>query len=128
MEISKMLTLSTSHVTEATLTKLESEATDNNYPCLSVYKKEDFGYIIYIDKHAYNRDHAGDYLPGDLRTVVAFTIETGCNILCLDCDGEELVCIPHYEYTSDTQDGMIGSIQTCICGGEILGAMFIPRR
>ena len=128
MEISKMLTLSTSHVTEATLTKLEAEATDNNYPCLSVYKKEDFGYIIYIDKHAYNRDHAGDYLPGDLRTVVAFTIETECNILCLDCDGEELVCIPHYEYTSNTQDDKVGSIQTCICGGEILGAMFIPRR
>lgn len=118
MEISKMLTLSTSHVTDKTLKLLNTEANGNNFPCLAVYKKEDYGYFIYIDKDAYIRDHSN--MPGDLNTVVSFAIETGCNILCLDCDGEELVCLPHYEYWDNHDTKPVTSSELCYCGGQLL--------
>lgn len=128
MEISKMLTLSTSHVTDATLKSLDTEAEGNNYPCLGVYKKEDFGYFIYIDKDQYIQSSGGGDMPSDLRTVISFTIEAGCDILCLDSDGPELVCIPHYEYAHDRRNGIDGSQQLCFCGGELIGKTFVNYR
>lgn len=122
MEISKMLTLSTSHVTDKTLKLLDTEASGNNFPCLGVYKKEEYGYFIYIDKDAFHKENGNPNsdMPGDLVTVIAFTLEAGCNILCLDCDGDELVCLPHYEYKSYSANDSNVSDELCYCGGVLI--------
>lgn len=122
MEINKMLTLCTSHVTDQTLRLLDKDATGNNFPCLGIYKKEDYGYFIYIDKKAFCEQKAcsPDSLPADLVAVIAFTIEAGCDILCLDGDGEELVCLPHYEYHRHSDIANSVSDELCYCGGKLL--------
>lgn len=123
MEISKMLTLCTSHVTDQTLQLLDKDSTDNNFPWLSIYKKEDYGYFIYIvDKKTFCKQKASspNSLPADLVTVIAFTIEAGCDILCLDSDGEELVCLPHYEYQRHSNIANSVSDELCYCGGKLL--------
>lgn len=50
MNITKMLTISTAHITRETEKKLRVESYSNNM-CLSVYDKEGYGYWIYIDPY-----------------------------------------------------------------------------
>lgn len=128
MEISKMLTICTSHLTDATLKSLDKEAEGNNYPCIGVYKKEDYGYFIYIDKNAYRTVAGYNEMPADLRTVISFTIEAGCDILCLDSDGEELICLPHYEYESVTVGQDKVSNEQCFIGGTLIHTETLPYR
>ena len=51
MDITKVLTISTAHITEETDRKLQDESEVNNM-CISVYDKSDYGYWIYIDPYA----------------------------------------------------------------------------
>ena len=128
MEISKMLTLCTNHVTDKTLRLLDDDANANDFPCLSIYKKEDYGYFIYINKNEFRNQCAHGNMPGDLIAVISFTIESGCDILCLDSDGEELVCLPHYEYFDTRVNGHDVSRELCYCGGNLIGEKFTDYR
>lgn len=128
MEISKMLTICTNHVTDQTLRRLDEAATENNFPCLSIYKKEDYGYFIYINKNEFRKECAHGDMPGDLIAVLSFAIESGCDILCLDSDGEELVYLPHYEYIDARVCGLDVSREFCYCGGHLIGEKFTDYR
>ena len=97
MEISKMLTISTAHVKEHTLMLLACEPTSNRFPFIGVYPKSGYGYFVYIDKDAFAQVREHDDVPHDLAAVIDFTIEAGCDILCLDCDGGELKELATYE-------------------------------
>ena len=82
MEIARMWTLSTAHITEKTdrwLTKQVKEPTEG----LCVYKKTG-GYFIYVPD---DFDYEEMNLPEDIETIIAFAI--GCEIdwICLDSDG-----------------------------------------
>ena len=78
LDIQKTLTISTARITPET-----------NELCLSVYRKEDYGYYITItDQIDYN------LLPTELAKIIQFTKDVGCSILCLDCDGP---IIPYLE-------------------------------
>lgn len=82
MEIARMWTLSTAHITEKTdrwLTKQVKEPTEG----LCVYKKTG-GYFIYVPD---DFDYEEMNLPEDIETIIAFAI--GCEVdwISLDSDG-----------------------------------------
>lgn len=86
MEIDKMLTISTGHITEKTVCKLDIEA-EVNVMYLCVYKKADFGWFVYVPEDL--EDISYD-IPNDLMECLLFAKENDCAWLCLDCDGEEI--------------------------------------
>lgn len=95
MEITKMLTISTMHVTEETYGKLAAEAdglfiSNLNLP---VYRKDDYGFFICAFDAEFN-----DNLPDDLRTCLNYALKHDCSWLCLDCDGEIMADLQKYEW------------------------------
>lgn len=98
-EITKMLTLSTAHITEETAKRLEKDPDDNNLG-LSVYSKSNFGFFIYFRDIDGNlpKEYTNDDFPEDLYKCILLAHELGCEILCLDCDGEETELLEKYDW------------------------------
>ena len=89
MEISKMLTVSTAHITQET-----SELLDNDKLSIVVYPKSEYGWFILVcDWDEYENE-----LPKDLKKFLMLAEDQGCNWLCLDCDGEVLGFLDVYEW------------------------------
>lgn len=98
LDIQKVLTLSTAHIKESTANRLDRDPDDNNLG-LCVYQKADYGYFIYLD--AITPELMAQYsesIPRDLYDCIGLALSVGCNILCLDCDGEELPFLPTYDW------------------------------
>ena len=92
MEITKMLTLSTAHITKDTAKLLEVEPnTDEMQLC--VYNKADFGWFIYVNDFLEDRG-----IPDDLYKCLELAKENDCNWLCLDCDGDVVDELEVYEW------------------------------
>ncbi len=90
MEISRMLTLSTAHISKETADKLG----DQNSISLWIYDKVGYGWFIYIpDEHDLSTD-----IPDDLLIVVQFAKQMDIGIVCLDCDGNTLDQLPTYDW------------------------------
>ena len=93
LEITKMLSLSTIHISKATSEKLQAEP-DTNEMGLTVYEKigsgESYGWFLYLDAEwtcGYNREAVENgQIPKDLAACMALANDTGCTVLCLDCD------------------------------------------
>jgi hypothetical protein len=84
LEIDKMLTLSTSHLTEKTVTwYLETNNSE-----LVVFPKKDYGYFIFIGSD-YVEELYKD-IPNDLVEVIKFALKKDCAWLCLDRDAEQI--------------------------------------
>lgn len=92
MEISKCLTISTSHVKESTMLMLEQEVISSN-PSLCVYEKKAFGFWVHIPESGVE---LSSELPVDLLTCIKLAIDNDCEWLCLDRDGEVLNELPDY--------------------------------
>lgn len=92
MDITKMLTISTAHITEETATKLDLEANTDDMQ-LSVYLKADYGWLVYVNKDLDNRN-----IPDDLRKCLELAKANDCEWLCLDCDGEIVDGLDVYEW------------------------------
>lgn len=90
MDITRILTISTAHITEETDKKLQDNS-EFNLMALSVYKKEDYGYWIYVDSPC-------DDVPEDLKQCLELALKYDCQWLCLDCDGEEVPELPTYDW------------------------------
>lgn len=104
MEITKMLTISTAHMKPSTHKELirasdpHFQSTcvfDYNIP-FAVYRKGDYGFIIYITEDTMDRAIIGELCPRDLLKAAIFAGEHECNILCLDRDGEILPELTDY--------------------------------
>lgn len=95
MDISKVLTISTAHITEETDRKLQDNS-ELNLMDLSVYEKGEYGYWIYIDPLDILMCHAN--IPEDLLNCIKFARQNDCRWLCLDCDGEVVPELPTYEW------------------------------
>lgn len=95
MDITKVLTISTAHITEETDRKLQDESEVNNM-CISVYDKAEYGYWIYIDP--YDRLMCNENIPADLLNCIELARQNDCRWLCLDCDGEEVSELTTYEW------------------------------
>lgn len=85
MDITKCLTLSTGHVSEDTIKKLEEEP-DTNEMNLSVYPKGEYGFWIYCSDTLIDYP---EHIPNDLWACMLLANKNDCKWLCLDCDGEE---------------------------------------
>ena len=96
MEITKMITLSTAHITENTAKKLDSDPTTN---CLGlcVYKKSEYGWYITIDRNSIFKAEI-QTIPHDLARLILFARDLDCETLCLDCDAEEIPYFETYEW------------------------------
>ena len=91
--ITKMVTISTAHISEKTAHLLDVEAQENNLE-ICVYNKADFGwYIIIDDEIKRNTD-----LPKDLYKAVQFASDIECQTLCLDCDGTVIGFLDKYDW------------------------------
>lgn len=87
-EASRMLTLSTAHISGDTAGKLEREP-ELNAMGISVYTKsagegEGYGWFVYLPS-----DVTDKRIPPDLKRCLARARALGCSVLCLDCDGPE---------------------------------------
>ena len=92
LEITKMLTLSTAHITEDTNRLLIIEPYTDGMQ-LSVFTKADFGWFIYVNDDLENRS-----IPDDLKACLELAKENGCKWLCLDCDGDTVDELEEYEW------------------------------
>ena len=92
LEVSKMLTVSTAHITEDTNRLLANEPYTDGMQ-LSVFEKADFGWFIYVNDDLENRN-----IPDDLRACLELAKENGCKWLCLDCDGDTVDELEEYEW------------------------------
>jgi hypothetical protein len=86
-EISKMLTLSTAHVSEDSAQMLAFG--DTRLPVM--FAKRDYGWFIWCNGE-------GSEPPPDLAACIAKARALGCDWLCLDRDGETVGDLPTYEW------------------------------
>ena len=95
MEISKMVTVSTCHISEETNNML---ADKNNSLPISVYDKTDYGWFIYMPADKDNDADVLKALPTDLAVLFMFARYNEVDVICLDCDGEEIDGLPIYNW------------------------------
>lgn len=94
LEISKMLTISTKHITtEANEGILYAYYDNDEYVSTLVYSKDGYGWFIYIDEDFEKKTN-----PECLKNCMRFARENGCNWLCLDSDGPVVNGLPVYEW------------------------------
>lgn len=92
MEISKMLTVSSAHITESTSKLLDNEEQSS----LSVYKKEIYGWFIYLNIEDIEQQKGS--MPEELYNLIALAVKHECSIVCIDHDGTEIEELPTFEW------------------------------
>lgn len=91
MDIARVLTVSTAHITKETAKFIDNVCEDNNLSNLIVYNKvakyigstEHYGWFIYC-----NVDFPDLKAPEDLLKIMCFARDNSCDWLCIDRDGE----------------------------------------
>lgn len=92
LEITKMLTLSTAHITDKTKDWLKNKSPD----AFEKYLRGEFGWFIFICV-----EDIDEYLaevPSDLEQVLRFAAAHGCVWVCLDIDGDTVKQLPVYNW------------------------------
>lgn len=95
MEICKMLTLSTAHITKETANTLKERSAHWADYDLVIYDKDTFGWWIHISEEGTEDLHS---VPADLVACINFALDNGCEWLCIDCDGPIEESLPIYEW------------------------------
>lgn len=98
IEITKMMTISTAHISEKTRELL---STDSDQLELTVYPKGDVGWFVYVPNviETFNDSKIqGALLPNDLRDCLKLASEQACSIICFDRDAEPILCLEKYDY------------------------------
>lgn len=101
MEITKMLTISTAHITQETAELLDKVCKDGGYSRLIVYNKvakyiggtEEYGWFIYCKVGLPDLN-----VPEDLLKVMCFARDNDCDWLCLDRDGDVVDSLDKYKW------------------------------
>ena len=108
LEICKMITMSTGHISMKTNGLLRKVADHNSrvlgkyIPSFVVFKKDVFGYFIYLGA-LYGDVDEYDPLPGDLRDIFKLAVKNNCLWLCLDCDGPIVDGLTIYEWEEEEE-------------------------
>lgn len=104
-EITKMMTISTRHVTNETAVLLNAIADEYpNADAPTVYKKGEFGWLIFVpNDYLYctdERDIKEKYedIPEDLHEVMLEAYGRNCRWLCLDGDGPVVDKLAKYDW------------------------------
>ena len=95
LEIDKMLTISSRHVSADTKDLLDQAADDNEEdPMPSVYEKQGYGWFV-----ACNPDNKEiwDNYPADLVQCMKLARDNGCFWLCLDADGPRVETLEFFD-------------------------------
>ena len=90
LEICKMLTISTGHISRATADRLTEG--DDDLPWVLAWS--DYGWLVLA------HDIAGDDhdFPEDLQRCMDFAWSHGCDWVRLDCDGDKLDELPVFDW------------------------------
>lgn len=94
MDIAKVLTISTAHISEETAELLSIEP-ETDTMGLSVYCKSEYGWFIHVPDDIRER---GESIPKDLWSCMLVAYTHNCKWLCLDCDGHEMKELETYEW------------------------------
>lgn len=97
LRIEKVLTLSTCHISEETARQLEKSLNGEYFP-ISVYRKERYGWWLFIQKDRLDEFAVSKYISDDLYECIQLAVGYGCEWLCLDCDGQEADNLQRYEW------------------------------
>ena len=87
-EISKMLTLSTAHITVQAINELEEDADAKSAFGPVVYKKAGYGFFIYVPKDMELWEETKKEIRSkDILDVMEYARAAGCEWLMIDRDG-----------------------------------------
>lgn len=93
-EITKMLTLSTAHVSMETAFLLEKEAQWGTMANITVYPKGGLGNFIYIHPEI----PIPTNMPADLKDILQYAAKHDCKMICLDRDGPIELDLSQYDW------------------------------
>jgi hypothetical protein len=100
LEITKMLVLSTSHITAETAQLLEDReraAIDTTSDRLPVfYSKSEYGWFVYVSEDAEDQGY-----PSDMVEVLRYARSNDCGWLMFDCDADVIEDLPAYEWRAE---------------------------
>lgn len=108
--ISRMYTLSTTHILPSTYALLKHEPETNLIPSLGVYRKGEYGLFVYIAgdlaegmnpmclpmPDIAGKSALGKNFPEDLIRCLRYAWNKGCEVVCFDSDGPIVESIPSY--------------------------------
>lgn len=98
LEIDRMLTISTAHISPSTRKHLDDPEWCADDLCGAViYPKGEYGWFVY----PVNND-LDETMPTDLQACINFAKANNCSVLCLDRDGYEVSDLP--VYSDDEED------------------------
>lgn len=113
LEISRMLTLSTGHLTEETRVMLDVND-DELY--LPVFPK-DYGWLICLtDWDEYDEDI--ESLPDDLRLCLQFADDHDCEWICFDSDSATVSSLPLYDGNREISSDIRSKMKSLILSEE----------
>lgn len=97
LDITRVLNLSTAHITKNTADTLDRCALNNDYiPLCSVYEKGEYGWYVYIDDSG-EPDQIPDELS-DIRDCIIFALKHDITCICFDRDTDTVVGLPVYNW------------------------------
>jgi hypothetical protein len=94
--IQKIITLSTEHIKQETGEFLNEESSFQKEPSITVYKKDEFGWFVYITVPKLAEDN--HKIPEDLDKCIQYAIKHECMVLCFDCDEPPVYGLPIYKW------------------------------
>lgn len=98
MEISKMITVSTAHITEKTAKELHYAAEMMGSSIdVCVYEKKEYGFFIHVSDDWESECE----IPSDLMDCIKLARNNGCEWLCLDRDAEIESELPVYKWNNE---------------------------
>lgn len=91
-EFTQMITISPLHVSEETAELLDraaaGKALSGDAWCPPVYKKDSYGWFIFVDLDILSEMEDSCEVSADLKSVMEYAAKCGCTWLCLDGDAE----------------------------------------
>ena len=97
MDIERILTISTAHISSTTSELLSIEP-ETDTMGINVYCKADYGWFIYVPNNLIEHYNGGYDIPEDLWSCMLFAYEKDCNWLGLDCDGDVVKDLKTYDW------------------------------
>lgn len=94
LDVRRFVVISTGHVTEETQ-KLLDGSPAAEWPCLGGPYGE-YGWFFYV--HDENSGVEADKIPDDLFALMTWAHQQRCDYLLLDCDGDTIEDLPHYDW------------------------------
>lgn len=100
VEIDRMMTLTTGHITAKTAGLLEeaSRTYSNRTDMPATCKKDKYGWFVYLPGRCPGDMNDIVRQPEDLKLLMLYAMANGCDVLCLDADATELPFLPVYQW------------------------------